>query len=187
MSDSTPDAVLQRIVTAAVDATGAGAGWIVGRDDGGLHVVAVAGIEPEKALGQRIGGPAGAAAHVIESGQPIALFAGTPDSRLGEGIPALLGRRPSSLLSVPCTTESMSAGALELIDKEGEAGFSFDDVEISMVLGTIAGAALAAGSTSRSSVSSPAELFAKLEQFAAADPAGYREVALVINKLLSSV
>jgi GAF domain-containing protein len=179
------DPILQAIVEAAVVACGATEGWIVaagrGGDIDGGELVIRAGWGPlaTPAIGPTVRAPPG----MVASGQPLALVVRDDDPRLAEGVPVLLGIRPNTVLCVPCGTDSGVVGALEVVDKQGGASFSFDDVEITTMLAGVAGAALAAHAGIR--VPRPAELAGHLERLAAADPGRYAAVAGMLVAVIS--
>jgi GAF domain-containing protein len=180
---ATVDPVLQALTQAAVDVTAAAEGWLLAVHGDHLRVVAAAGDEPGRALGTTTSLGEGSAGYVVSSGQPLALGLGGGQDRFGSGIIGQLGREPTSVLCVPCTTEHEVIGALELIDKAGGSTFSFDDVELATLLAGIAGVALA-GPADPKTAPDPGELAANLERLAASDPARYAAVATAINALL---
>jgi GAF domain-containing protein len=179
-----PDPVLTSITEAAVGATGSSHGWLLALDADGLEVVAAVGSGTAKLVGRRVPAGSGAAGYVAASGQPLALSGGARDSRLSEGVVAELGQRPASVLCVPCVTDDDVVGAIELIDKHGGEGFSFDDVELVTLLGGIAAPALAA-SAGGAAVTDPEHLAGELARLADADPARYAMVASVVEALLA--
>lgn len=178
------DPVLDAVTRAAVDATGATRGWIVEPDDEGLRIVATAGGEdPGRLLDAHVDGSGGTAGLVLASGSPMAIVPRPGDASTTAGVAALVGVAPTAVLCVPCG-ESEVVGALELVDKAGGGGFTFDDVELASLLAGIAGVALQsrAGMTAGPSVP---ELAASLERLATADPARYSSVATVVAALLA--
>jgi hypothetical protein len=181
----TPRPLLQVIVSTVVDATAAGAGWLAAVVDGTeLAVVAAAAEEPGRVrsmLWQRTGLGSGTAGFVVQSGQPVALQPG--GSSTDEWAETLLGRGPTGLLCVPCLDEDQCVGALELVDKAGGGPFSFDDVEITTLVGQIAGAALAEG-VGASRVPAPDQLAGDLGRLATADPSRYAALARAVGALL---
>lgn len=176
-------AVLQALVDTVLEGTDALAVWLVARDGQRLRVLAAAGDGTHGLIGQSVGEGEGVAGYVVASGQPLALTAQAGDPRLAEGIPALSGRRPATVLCVPCFGQEAVAGAIEAVDKRGGA-FNFDDVELAGLLARIGGAALADAASDRV-IPSPAELTRELERLAAADAARYAVVASVLEELLS--
>lgn len=178
--------MLHAIVRAAVDVTAASGGWILGREGGRLRVRAAAGADIDTAplAGVTIDEGSGTSGFVIASGQPLALSARADDPRLAEGVAALLGRRPSTVLCVACEAGDNVVGALELIDKAGGAAFSFDDVELATLLASIGAVALSAGEQAPVTVASPASLGNDLLRLADSDPARYAVVASAVGALL---
>ena len=184
-----PDPVLHAVLRAAADVTAAGAGWLLAHDRAGdaLEVAAVHSSATDAAavLGATVPATAGTAGYVVASGQPLALSGAADDPRLAEGVPALLGRRPTTVLSVACEVGDDVVGVLELVDKAGGGSFSFDDVELATLLAGIGGVALTARGTAPAPVASPAELAADLQRLADADPTGYAAVASTLSALLA--
>jgi len=178
------DPVLQAIVGAASDATAAAHGWLLGVDGENLRVVAAVGGDAGRLIGAVLPAEAGTAGYVVASGQPLAMARHGDDPRFAEGIASLLGRRPDSVLSVPCSTEEAVLGVLELADKAGGGSFSFDDVELATLLAGVAGASLAHAAPAPA-VPDAAQLASALEQLAATDPTRYAAVATVASALLA--
>jgi GAF domain-containing protein len=177
------DIVLDAIVRAAVEATGATRGWLVATDGAILRVVAAAGGErPGDLVGAEIAAGVGTAGLVIAGGQPMAVALRESDEQFAQGVIAVAGASPKSILSVPCGDDEI-VGALELIDKRGARNFAFDDVEIATMLADIAAAAIvvAIGGVAPPS---PAQLAAELDRIAADEPARYGVVAKLISALL---
>lgn len=183
MSDRPLDPVLQAVVRSAADATGAAEGWILVIDGDVLRAVAAAGLLPGTTLDVVVPAGAGAAGYAAASGEPIALSPGSQDPRLGEGVATALGRRPTSVLCVPCGTDQSVIGVLELVDKHGGAAFSFDDLELATILAGIAGVALSEAGQAAHPVPSPEELSGELRRLAASDPDRYAAVATMLSAL----
>jgi GAF domain-containing protein len=176
--------VLAAIARAAAEATGAGAGWILSVRGDRLEVSAVAGVAPVTLLGSRVAAGSGAAGYVIESGQPLAITPRGDDPRSAEGVAAALGRRPSSLVCVPCESKNGISGALELIDKKGGGSFSFDDVELATLLAGIAGVAIDDGfSAAAGEQPSPATFAESLTALAADDPPSYAALVTILQAM----
>jgi GAF domain-containing protein len=179
----TADPVLQAIIQAAIDATAAQRGWIVSSDPTEMRIVAGAGDGVSALVGQTIELGSGAAGFVIDSGQPIALVPRDDDPRFEHGVTALLGHRPSSVLTVPCANDEDVVGALELIDHVGGGGFTFDDVELATLLAGIAGVALTRD-VGGNTVAAPQQLSSELTRLSEVDPNRYAAIATVISALL---
>ena len=181
------DPVLHALAQAAVAATGASDGWVLAVEDAGLRVVAVAGSGTGAGmLAAIVPAGTGSAGFVVASGQPLAMAPRGDDPRFSEGTAQLLGRRPSSVLSVPASNDDGVVGVLELVDKAGGGNFSFDDVEIATMLADIAGVALVQSERSSGPpVPRPSELSGELERLSAADPARYSAVASAVAALLA--
>lgn len=180
------DPVLVAIATAAVAATGASAGWLLAIGDDVLRVVASAGDGTGPALSTTVPAGSGSAGFVAESGQPLAVSPRGDDPRFGEGMALVLGRRPSSIMAVPCLTDDAVVGVMELVDKVGGGSFSFDDVELATLLAGIAGVAMASTADRPPTVPGPAELGGDLARLATTDPARYAAVAPAVAALLGS-
>ncbi len=181
--------ILAAIARAATDVTGATAGWVVAVVADDLRVRAVAGDAPESLVGSVVSAAAGgAAAYVVESGQPLALAARSGDDRAAASLAAALDRAAGSVLCVPCEADDAVVGALELVDKAGGGSFSFDDVELVTLLAGIAGVALASGAGGEvgPDAPSPSDLAAGLARLATEAPARYRAVAEVVATLVTA-
>ncbi len=179
-----PNAVLDAVVEAAVHATRAAAGWVVGGEGDGQRVLAAGGEGAGDLLGRRVGPGEGIAGFVLASGQPLALSRLENDPRLRGGVEGLLRSRPRSVLCVPCTSDDAVVGALELTDKEAGEAFTFDDLELATLLAGIAGTALAAD-RGGGPVPTPAELGTELGRLLAIDPRRYHAVAVVVSGLIA--
>jgi hypothetical protein len=107
------------------------------------------------------------------------------DPRRTEGVAAIVGSRSDSVLAVPCGTDDAVHGVMELVGKHGGGPFSFDDVEIVTLLGTVAGAALGAETAPDLNPPSPEELAGKLARLATADPARYSTIAIFLASTLA--
>lgn len=178
----TTDPVVRAVLDAAIDATGAGAGWVLAVVGSRLQAVAVAGIPSGDALlGAHVALGAGTAGYVASSGNPLALSGTTGDARLADGFVALTGLKPASVVCVPCLGGGDVAGVIELVD-DSDGTFGFDDVEVVTVLARVAAAALAAGP--QSAPPQPAVLASRLESLARVDPARYAGVAAAVDALL---
>jgi GAF domain-containing protein len=178
------DPVLQAIASAALDATGAAASWVLALEGATLRAVGAAGDRAGQLVGAQMPAGSGTAGYVMSSGQPIALAPRGSDARLGDGLGSQLGRRPTSVLCVPCLRDDVVFGALELVDKAGGAPFSFDDVEVVTLLAGIAGVALGVVGDVVSA-RPPAEFGAELAQLASSDPVAYARLSVVLEALLA--
>lgn len=176
--------VLTAVTQAAIDATGAARGWVVAVGDNGLEVVTALGEGAAALVGKRLPEDTGTVGFVMGSGQPVALTPGPDDPRMRAGVAALVERPPASIACVPCGTALGVHGALEIADKQGAAGFSFDDLEIVTLLAGVAGAVLADDGVAGPRVSTAAVLGRELEQLEATDPEHYARVAMVCEALL---
>jgi GAF domain-containing protein len=176
--------VLQAITRVALDASGATSSWVLALEGERLRAVGAAGERAGELLGVEWPAGAGTAGYVVSSGQPIAIAPRGADRRLAEGLGAQLGRVPTSVLCVPCLHDDAVLGALELVDKAGGGPFSFDDVELVTLLGSIAGAALSVGGT-EVAPRSPAEFATELARLASSDPGAYGALSVLLEALLA--
>jgi GAF domain-containing protein len=175
------DAVLNAVLEAAVAATGAGAGWVVDTRRQPWGVVATAG---NAAHVHGIAWPTdGVVGFVIGSDQPAALIP-RPGIVLTADVEAALGHRPTAVLVVPCSASAGPVGALGLVDKAGGGPFSFDDLELTALLGPIAGVALATASPS--AVPEVAVVANALVRLSTTNPERYERVALALTVLLDA-
>ena len=181
-----PEPVLQALVEAAVTGTGGTDGWLLIPRAAELEVVAAAGPHAADVLGAIVDADAGAAGFVLGSGQPMALSPRADDARAAEGVAAIIGRRPKSVLCIPCESDDGVAGVLEIIDKTDHAMFSFDDVELATLIAGVAGIAVETLGASRARAPGPDELAGELRRLGANDPNRYEVVASLVAALIAS-
>jgi GAF domain-containing protein len=131
----------------------------------------------------RVPAGSGVAGYAVSSGQPLALSPRSDEALFVGGVEELLGPAPpANVVCVPCESDGRVVGALQLVDKPA-GSFTFDDVEIVTLLGSVAGAALAEA-TPGVPVPSPPTLGRELELLAATDPLRYGRVASIFEALL---
>lgn len=179
------DPVLHAILRSAVEATGAADGWLVAVDDAAdeLVVVSTVGDNARRLLGVTVNEDEGFAGFVVGTGQPLAIEPSADDPRFADGLTPRLGRRPRTLLCVPCEDDDdVVLGAIELVDKAG-GGFSYDDLELVTVLAGVAGVSLRHGGGGATLIPTPAELGRQLLDLAGADPVRYAQVAELVATL----
>ncbi len=176
--------ILQSVLRSAIEATGAAQGWILETAGEEFVVRAAAGTDVHL-VGQRVPLDSGFAGYVASSGQPIAMSPRRDDARGAQGVAALVGTQPGSVLAVPCGVGDTIDGVLELVEKHGGGPFTFDDVEIATLLAGIAGTALQADSERTATVASPQQIGADLARLATADPARYATLANFLGTVLS--
>jgi GAF domain-containing protein len=181
-----PEPVLQALVEAAVTGTGGTDGWLLIPRGSALEVVAAAGPHATDVLGAMVDADAGAAGFVLGSGQPMALSPRADDPRAAQGVAAIIGHRPRSVLCIPCESDAGVAGVLEIVDKADHAMFSFDDVELATLIAGVGGVALETLGASHARALGPDELAGELRRLAANDPNRYEVVASLIAALLAS-
>lgn len=176
--------ILQSVLRSAIEATGAAQGWILETAGSELVVRASVGTDVHL-IGQRVPLDAGFAGYVASSGQPIAMSPRRDDSRSAQGVAALVGTQPGSVLAVPCGVGDTIDGVLELVEKHGGGPFTFDDVEIATLLAGIAATALQADGQPMASVPSPQQIGADLARLASSDPTRYATLATFLATVLS--
>lgn len=172
----------QALVDAAVQATQASSGWLLADEADGMRVVATSG---QAATHQELGATIearGAKAYVLAAGQPTALLPqpGDVDNADAGGAPGV----PSSLLAVPCGEDDV-VGVLEVSGKAGGANFDFADISALSGLARVASAALIEQDAVEVTVASPAQLAGELTALASRNPARYRDVARIVESMLS--
>ena len=175
-------ATYQALVDAAVQATHASSGWLLADDQDGLMVVATSG---QAASHQELGSAVvarGAKAYVLAAGQPTALLPQPGDIANADagGAPGV----PPSLLAVPCGEDDV-VGVLEVSGKAGGANFDFADIAALSGLARVASAALIEQDVVEVSVAPPAQLAADLTSLAGRNPARYRDIARIVEAMLS--
>jgi GAF domain-containing protein len=173
------DAVLRAVVDAAVAATGAEVGWVTDSRNVPWRVAATAG--RAAGLDTRAWPAGGVVGFVVESDQPAALVP-RPGVELTADVEAVLGHVPTAVLVVPCAAATGTVGALGLADKAGGGPFSFDDLELTGLLGPIAGAAVVAAGGPE--VPDSADLGAALVRLSTTNPERYERVAVALAVLL---
>jgi GAF domain-containing protein len=178
--------VLQALVEAAVTGTGGTDGWLLVPNGAALEVVAAAGPHAADVLGAIVESDAGAAGFVLGSGQPMALSPRADDPRAAQGVAAIIGHRPTSILCIPCESDDGVAGVLEIVDKADHVMFSFDDVELATLIAGVAGIAVETLGESHARAPGPDELAGELRRLATNDPSRYEVVASLIAALIAS-
>src|SRR5438105_10644725 len=132
-----PNAAMQALVRAAVEATGAAGGWLLERERDELVVRAAHTEQPGRLIGRR--GPlSGTAGFVVASSQPLALSNASADARFASDRDHAVLHGSSSVLSVPCSDDDETRGVLEVVDKAGGVSFSYNDLELVSLLADIA-------------------------------------------------
>jgi hypothetical protein len=170
--------LLQIVVDEAVAATGADQGWLVVVDGDAAAVAATS-----DGLTHRVGeavvtaGPRGFA---LASGQ-VSVLLPAPSDTAAAGTAGWEGV-PPSLLVAPVSDAGV---LLEVAGKRGGGGFTFDDIEAATSYANIAASAVAEHGD-RPEVPTPAELGAGLSALAAADATRYRQVAALVETMLTA-
>lgn len=167
--------VLQAVVDEARAATGARTGLLLVPGPDGLTAAATAG--PAGVAVGEVVAARGARGYVLASGQPTAVSPPPGDeSNRGVGGAAAV---PTHLLVVP----GPGAVLVELADR-ADGPFTVAHMEQVAPLAAIAEAATDAGATG-AEVAAPARLGAELAALATTAPERYRDVARVVEALLS--
>ncbi|TMK82356.1 MAG: hypothetical protein E6G57_17380, partial [Actinobacteria bacterium] len=90
------ESVVDALVRAAVEASGAARGWLLRVDGTQLRVVAAAGERPGDALGLTVPAEGGTAGFAVASGQPLAATLRPDDDQFTVAVAVALGVRPTS-------------------------------------------------------------------------------------------
>ena len=179
-----PDAAMQALVRVAVEATRASAGWLLERERDELVVRAAESDDPGRLIGRRV--PiAGTAGFVVSSSQPLALSNVGADARFAGARDRTMLAASTSVVSVPCSDDDETRGVLEVIDKDGGARFSYDDLELVTLLADIAGPMLVHDDDGAPPVPQPYELADGLSRLAVSNPVRYAALATAITSLLA--
>jgi len=179
--------LLDVVIAAAVDATGARRGWLLAVAAEELVVVAASGDDGGSKVGTRGPVDSGWAGFAVASRRPLALAPEDGDARFDRDLVVRARPRPTSLFCVPCRYQGTINGAVQLVDKAGGAPFSLDDVELVAWLAEVAGAAI--DEAARGIITPPPKpeaLGSELRLLAARDPARYATIAGVVRELLQS-
>jgi GAF domain-containing protein len=175
------DPVLLALLEALAGATGAAGAWVIDTRVEPWTVTAAVGPAAPSTGTAWPGG--GVVAFVAESEQPAALVPRTGVA-LTADVEAVLGRRPTAVLVVPCADGTATVGALGLVDKDGGRPFGFDDIELASLLGPVAAAAVLGDR--RDAVPAPAQLASGLAALATTNAVRYRRVAAAVAALLEA-
>lgn len=168
-------AVLQAVLRASLDATGADQGWVAARRREGIVVLAAEGGDAPAA---RIG-------RVLDDRAPatIAVLTGRPSARRPHATDASargaagLDGVPGALLTVPCGDEAV----IELVRVADDA-FTVDDIEVVSLLAEVV--AVAIDDDAAPPAPSPEELATELRRLHDVDRARYAFVARALGALL---
>jgi Nif-specific regulatory protein len=140
--------LLELIVQTATHVIGARAGSLLLVDEQTQELVFEVSAVDEITRLQKVRVPLGEgiAGLVALTGQPMAVTDAQNDPRHARDIAEQIGYRPSSLVCVPLQFEDQVIGVIELLDKQGAAGFDSSDI---MALGLFANQAAVAIEQSR--------------------------------------
>ena len=167
--------------------TGAATGRLLAVDGEQLRVLACSGAEPGAggAPGELIG-IGRIQAYALSVGQPVALMP-QPDDGASAGAGGYAGV-PPSILAAACGTPP-SVGLLELAGKRTGPSFGLHDLGLAGGLAAVAAAAIAdlAASAPDGGLrpAPPGTLAAGLAQLADTDPDRYRDLAVLLERLLA--
>ena len=141
--------LLDMIVATAADIIGANAGalFLIDRECEDLVFEVALGEKADEVKKFRVPLGHGVAGLVALTGQPMAVSDTASDDRDAADIAEAVGYVPQNILCVPLFYSDQVIGVLELLDKEGAAHFSPDDME---ALGLFANQAAVAIEQSRS-------------------------------------
>ncbi|HYI16616.1 MAG TPA: GAF domain-containing protein [Thermomicrobiales bacterium] len=143
---SAPDAhnrLLDTILASAATVIGAHSGAIFLVDVANEELTFGAALGPKADEVRRLRVPLGhgIAGLVAVSGQPMAISDASNDPRQAADIAETVGYMPQSILCVPVFYDEQVIGVLELLDKQGGASFSPDDMnQLSLFAGQAAAA-----------------------------------------------
>jgi hypothetical protein len=171
--------VLDAIIRAAAQLTEASAAVVAAREGDEIVVVAVAGADPRRFVGQRLVPGDDALAYVLAGGQAMSLIAERPQAALPAADPAAR----ETTMCLPCIGAEGAVGALEL--RRDVEPFAARETRVAELLADVVAAELESRSDTRGDVPTPDELSAELRQLAAGDPSRYTAVAWALEALLS--
>ncbi|MFN2545216.1 MAG: GAF domain-containing protein [Actinomycetota bacterium] len=122
--------LIEMIVVTAADVIGATAGSLFLIDTRTEELVFEVAIGPKAEAIKKFRVPLGegVAGLVAVSGQPMAISNAQEDSRLFEELGDKVGHEPDTVLAVPLFYQDRVIGVLELLDKEGGATFTPQDI-----------------------------------------------------------
>lgn len=143
--------LLELIVETAAAVIGARAGALFLIDEPAQELIFEVAIGPKAAEVKKFRVPLGhgIAGLVAVSGQPMAVSDASNDPRQAADIARDVGYAPGSILAVPLVAEERVIGVLELLDKEGAASFSPDDIATLGLFAQQAGVAVEQSGTRR--------------------------------------
>jgi hypothetical protein len=167
------------IAEQAVTATGAICGWVLATHPDGLVVLATFGpTDPAQPIGAIVQAT-GARGFALSADQPTALMP-SPTDESNRGVGGYPGIPPSLLVAAGGTA------IVEVAGKHNDGAFTFDDIETLSSFAQIAGAAVLDHEDASDDVQAPAAIAAELASLQSFDPGRYREIARVVEALLSS-
>ncbi len=175
--------VLQAVARAAAELTQAAGATVLAVRDDELVVLATAGPEPGRAVGERLERGDGALAYALAAGQSLAVSPARP--RPGEGAPTAATDEPVATMCVPCLGTDGVIGALELRGTPMGEPFDVSAGRIAEALAVIAAAELEEDPGTRA-VPSPSELAAELDRLSADDAPRYSAIASALAALLAA-
>jgi GAF domain-containing protein len=174
--------VFDAIARAAVEATDAAAVAVIARRGEDLRVVATAGADGIRAVGDQVAPGEESVGFVLASGQTLSLG---PQSNRPEGA-GRVHRAPGAVLSVPCLGGGGVLGLIEVRGGPGIEPFSPEATRVATLFAEIAAAMLEESGERTEAVPPPAELGAELARLADDEPARYSAIASVIGALLAN-
>jgi len=173
--------VFDAIARGTAEATGAASVAVIGRHDEDLRVVAAAGPEAGRKVGDEVAPGEESVGFVLASGQTLSLGPQTEKP----GGAGMVHRAPGAVLSVPCLGGEGVLGLVEVRGHPGIEPFPPDATRVTTLFAEVAAAMLEEAGDGADSTPGAAELGAELGRLADADPARYSAIASVIGALLA--
>jgi GAF domain-containing protein len=176
--------VLSALARAATELTDASEATVVALRGQRVIVVAAAGREPRRRVGEHLAAGDDTLSFVLACGQSLSVVQTDGDRQGDATAPPQATARPASLC-VPCVGAGGVVGALELSGRPQSGPFDVAATRVAELLAEIATAALAEDRASPSTAPTPEELASELAQLAAIDEARYRAIAWALESLLA--
>jgi GAF domain-containing protein len=182
--ETTERPVLSAVAHAAAELTDAKRAAVVALRGRRAIVVAAAGLEPRRTVGEQVGPSDDTLSFVLACGQSLSV--GPPDGdRHGDAAARPRAAAGTATLCVPCVGPEGVVGALELNGRLQSGPFDVAATRVAELLAEIVTAALAEDRGSPSTAPTPDELASELAQLAVIDEARYRAIAWALESLLA--
>jgi GAF domain-containing protein len=176
--------VLSAVARAATELTDASEATVVAVRGERVMVVAVAGLEPRRRVGEYLEPGDDTLSFVLACGQSLSV-APTDGDRQGDAAARPPAASSAASLCVPCVGAGGVVGAVELSRRSPSGPFDVAATRVAELLSDIATAALADDRGSPSGGPTPDELSSELAQLAAIDEPRYRAIAWALEALLA--